>query len=203
MKKAHVFKYSQVILTKRELAIIKFSEYSGLSIPDIATIAINEEKQNGVIDQYKTGKITTEEFRTEMNELIEKAGGTPITNLETFDKCWNAMCKVEPEKLAELYNLQQPQKHNFHIHIVGGTNELQHSYIQQEIQKAPKQPNISYTLSYELGTLDEKKLKHYTESVLTAQNYEPVWHTDNQQNYEQNALEILGKHYNHTIIDII
>jgi hypothetical protein len=103
MKKAHVFKYSQVILTKRELAIIKFSEYSGLSIPDIATIAINEEKQNGVIDQYKTGKITTEEFRTEMNELIKKAGGAPITNLETFDKCWNAMCKVEPEKLAELY----------------------------------------------------------------------------------------------------
>ncbi|BBJ31882.1 hypothetical protein RAS_09910 [Rickettsia asiatica] len=48
-----------------------------------------------------------------MNELIEKAGGTPITNLETFDKCWNAMCKVEHEKLTELYNLQQT--HKFHI----------------------------------------------------------------------------------------
>ncbi|MFV9930026.1 MAG: hypothetical protein AB8U82_03910 [Rickettsia endosymbiont of Haemaphysalis japonica] len=39
MIKAYVFKYSQVILTTRELAIIKFSEYSGLSIPDIATMA--------------------------------------------------------------------------------------------------------------------------------------------------------------------
>ncbi|WP_017442355.1 hypothetical protein [Rickettsia gravesii] len=44
MIKAHVFKYSQVILTKRELAIIKFSEYSGLSIPDIATMAKEEDK---------------------------------------------------------------------------------------------------------------------------------------------------------------
>ncbi|AFC71046.1 hypothetical protein [Rickettsia australis] len=70
-----------------------------------------------VIDQYKTGKITTEEFRIEMNALIEEAGGRPITNLETFDKCWNAMCTVEPEKLAELYNLQQT--YAFHIHIVG------------------------------------------------------------------------------------
>ncbi|ABV76464.1 MULTISPECIES: hypothetical protein [spotted fever group] len=44
MIKAHVFKYSQVILTKRELAIITFSKYSGLSIPDIATMAKEEEK---------------------------------------------------------------------------------------------------------------------------------------------------------------
>ncbi|WP_337969129.1 hypothetical protein [Rickettsia tamurae] len=50
-------------------------------------MAKEEEKPNGVIDQYKTGKITTEEFRTEINKLIENAGGTPITNLETFDKC--------------------------------------------------------------------------------------------------------------------
>ncbi|ABV75161.1 hypothetical protein A1C_04455 [Rickettsia akari str. Hartford] len=98
-----------------------------------------------------------------MNELIEEAGDTPITNLETFDKCWNTMCIVEPEKLVELYNLQQT--HAFHIHIVGGTNELQHNYIQQEIQKDSIKPDISYTLSYELGTLDKKKLEHYTENA--------------------------------------
>ncbi len=44
MIKAHVFKYSQVIFTKRDLAIIKFSKYSGLSIPDIATMAKEAEK---------------------------------------------------------------------------------------------------------------------------------------------------------------
>ncbi|WP_233466256.1 hypothetical protein [Rickettsia tamurae] len=79
--------FNLILYFKRELAIIKFSEDSGLSIPDIATMAKEEEKPNGVIDQYKTGKITTEEFRTEINKLIENAGGTPITNLETFDKC--------------------------------------------------------------------------------------------------------------------
>ena len=201
MTKAHVFKYSQVILTKRELAIIKFSEDSGLSIPDIATMAKEEEKPNGVIDQYKTGKITTEEFRTEMNKLIENAGGTPITNLETFDKCWNAMCIVEPEKLTELYNLQQT--HKFHIHIIGNTNELQHNYIQQEIQKAPIKPNISYTLSYERGTLDNNLLAENATAYLKDQNYEPVWHTANQNDYDQNALDILGKYYDNTTTDII
>ncbi|MFP3012330.1 MAG: hypothetical protein ACEY3D_05160 [Rickettsia sp.] len=201
MKKAHVFKYSQVIKTDRIAIITQFSQHSSIEPKNVGTIAINEERDGGIIDQYKTGKITTEEFRIEMNELIEEAGGKPITNLETFDKCWNAMCIVEPEKLAELYNLQQT--HKFHIRIVGGTNELQHNYIQQEIQKASINPDISYTLSYELGTLDKKKLEHYTENVLKAQNYEPVWHTANQNDYDQNALEILGKHYDNTTTDII
>lgn len=194
MKKAHVFKYSQIILTDRKEAIAKFSDHSGLSMQAVSSIAINEEKSNGVIDQYKTGKITTEEFRNEINELIEKAGGKPITNIEIFNNAWNAMCKVEPEKLTELFNLQQ--KHDFHIHIVGGTNELQHNYIQDEITKAPNKPDISYTLSYELGTLDNGKLKHYAENILKAQNYEPVWHMQEQNEYEQNALEILGDYYN-------
>ncbi|KJV80460.1 hypothetical protein RHORCCE3_1385 [Rickettsia hoogstraalii str. RCCE3] len=188
MKKAHVFKYSQVIKTDRIATITQFSQHSSIDPQNAGTIAINEEKDGGIIDQYKTGKITTEEFRIGMNELIEEAGGKPITNLETFDKCWNAMCIVEPKKLAELYNLQQT--HKFHN-------------IQQEIQKASIKPDISYTLSYELGTLDKKKLEHYTENVLKAQNYEPVWHTANQNDYDQNALDILGKYYDNTTTDII
>nr|WP_238375600.1 hypothetical protein [Rickettsia massiliae] len=87
MIKAHVFKYSQVILTKRELAIIKFSEYSGLSsIPDIATMAQEEEKPNGIIDQYKTGKITTAQFRKKMNELIQEKNSNPIRDNEVLIK---------------------------------------------------------------------------------------------------------------------
>ena len=119
-----------------------------------------EEKPNGIIDQYKTGKITTAKFRKKMNELIQEKNGNPIRDNEVFDKGWNAMCKIEPEKLTELYNLQQT--HKFHIHIIGNTNELQHNYIQQKIEKAPNQPTISYTLSYKLGNSGERELKHYT-----------------------------------------
>ncbi|MCC8406700.1 MAG: hypothetical protein LN560_03685 [Rickettsia endosymbiont of Sceptobius lativentris] len=151
MKKAHVFKYSQVIKTDRMATITQFSEHTTIDPQNVGAIAINEEQGGGIIEQYKAGKITTEEFRTEMNELIESNGGTALSD-DTFDKCWNAMCKVEHEKLTELYNLQQ--KHDFfHIHIVGSTNELQHNYIQEEIQKAPIKPDISYTLSYEVGPL--------------------------------------------------
>ncbi|WP_085065664.1 hypothetical protein [Rickettsia peacockii] len=41
-----------------------------------------------------------------MNELIQEKNGNPIRDNEVFDKGWNAMCKIEPEKLTEIYNLQ-------------------------------------------------------------------------------------------------
>nr|WP_016926401.1 hypothetical protein [Rickettsia conorii] len=63
-----------------------------------------------------------------MNELIQAKNGNPIRDNEVFDQGWNAMCKIEPEKLTEIYNLQQT--HKFHIHIIGNTNELQYNYIQ-------------------------------------------------------------------------
>ncbi|MCC8467216.1 MAG: hypothetical protein LN589_00385 [Rickettsia endosymbiont of Eriopis connexa] len=114
MKKAHVFKYSQVIKTDRMATITQFSEHTTIDPQNVGVIAINEEKDGGGIDQYKTGKINTAEFREKMNDLIEEKNDHPIQNNDIFDKCWNAMCKVEPEKLAELYNLQQ--KYDFHIH---------------------------------------------------------------------------------------
>ncbi|MGX6960699.1 MAG: hypothetical protein ACIPMY_05790 [Rickettsia endosymbiont of Pentastiridius leporinus] len=103
------------------------------------------------------------------------------------------MCVVESETLARLHDLQQ--KHNFHVHVIGGTNELQHTFIQQEINKSSEKPEISYTLSYELGTLDKNLLKQNAEQNLKAQDYEPVWHMQEQNNYETNALEILGNYY--------
>ncbi|HJD56250.1 MAG TPA: hypothetical protein LFW21_06525 [Rickettsia endosymbiont of Pyrocoelia pectoralis] len=193
MKKAHVFKYSQIVKTDRMKNIAQFSQHTSLTPPNIGAIAINEEKESGVIDQYKKGTITTEEFRTQLNKLIENAAGKPVTNIETFDNCWNAMCVVESETLAKLHDLQQ--KHDFHIHIIAGTNELQHNYIQAKIPKAPQKPSISYTLSYELSTLDKDLLKQNAEQNLKAQDYEPVWHIEEQHNYETNALEILGNYY--------
>ena len=92
----------------------------------VADIAINEEKSNGIIDQYKKGNLTTEEFRNKINKLIESSDGKAITDNKIFDNCWNSMCIVEPENLTKLYNLQE--KHNLHIHVIGGTNELQHNF---------------------------------------------------------------------------
>ncbi|HJD54995.1 MAG TPA: hypothetical protein LFW11_06740 [Rickettsia endosymbiont of Proechinophthirus fluctus] len=62
-----------------------------------------------------------------MNELIQEKNGNPIRDNEVFDKGWNAMCKIEPEKLTEIYNLQH---RHINIHIIDNTNELQYNYIQ-------------------------------------------------------------------------
>ncbi|ABV75162.1 hypothetical protein A1C_04460 [Rickettsia akari str. Hartford] len=34
-------------------------------------------------------------------------------------------------------------------------------------------------------------------------NYEPIWHTANQNDDDQNALDISGKYYDNTTTDII
>ncbi|MCX4079971.1 hypothetical protein N7280_05105 [Rickettsia rhipicephali] len=45
-----------------------------------------EEKPNGIIDQYKTGKITTAKLRKKMNELIQEKNSNPIRDNEVLIK---------------------------------------------------------------------------------------------------------------------
>ncbi|MCC8483450.1 MAG: hypothetical protein LN561_02660 [Rickettsia endosymbiont of Labidopullus appendiculatus] len=101
----HIFRYSQLIDTDRMRTIKAFAEKSGLPEEVIGKIAITEEKKGGLISQYKSGNISTIEFRTELQEVIKNNGGIQLAD-NVFDNCWNAMCVVNSEKLSELYHLQ-------------------------------------------------------------------------------------------------
>lgn len=183
----HIFRYSQLIDTDRMRTIKAFAEKSGLPEEVIGKIAITEEKKGGLILQYKSGDISTIEFRTKLQEVIKNNGGIQLAD-NVFDDCWNAMCIVNPIKFKELHQFQLEHK-NCKIHIIGDTNELQHKYIGEQIALLPEKPKIAYTLSFEEHTSDRNDLAELVEKAYSDEEIVP------QYIQTEDSLELLVRYY--------
>lgn len=154
----------------------------------IKGIAEEGLKETGVIYQYKTGAITTDEFRTKLNNIIVTEGGNKLEDSE-FDSCWNAMCQIDKFSLPD--NFMQK---DIYLHVIGDTNELQHKFIQEGLRQHLEGANlkISYTLSFEEKSSDQTSLKEAAEQYITA-NYpdsEIIWCNNNK---DQDLNKIIGK----------
>ncbi|MCC8371835.1 MAG: hypothetical protein LN568_03695 [Rickettsia endosymbiont of Pseudomimeciton antennatum] len=153
----HIFRYSQLIDTKKMRTIEAFAVASGLSEKDIAGIALEEEtEEDGIISRYKRGKIDDKTFRQELNKAIVQKGGTKLED-DVFDDCWNAMCTVDSSKMSKLHQLQLKHE-GCKIHIIGDTNALQYEFIIKKIASLEKKPEIDYTLSFKEYTSNRKAL---------------------------------------------
>ncbi len=192
MKKiVHVFSYSSVIPTDQRITIYKISEYSDVPIEMIVKMAKDEEQPEGIIYQYKTGSIKSTEFYNNINEAITSEDGLPLSK-EYFKEAWCSMCQPNQDELKKLADLQA--KHDFEIHVLGCTNELQHEVIQEKIKSFETPvPQISYTLSFIEQTLNMEELKEKVKNKFLADKYSIKWHHEEQNKATDILLNILGE----------
>lgn len=134
-------------------SVMAFAAKTGKSPAFIGGIAKEQAKDGGLINEYKLGKIATTEFVEGMIKKLE----SPSLSQTDFIDCWNSMCVITAEKIAQLTKVAElQQQHGFEIHMVSGTNPLQYEFVKTQLALAV--PNLSFdsTLSFEQGKLDRE-----------------------------------------------
>lgn len=193
MSKTHVFHYSQLIPTDASKTVQKLAEYSGLRPEMIAEISQTAQKKGEIISEYKLGRISTPEFRIQINKCIRAKQGIELLD-EDFDEAWCAMCEPNREIMVGLAKLQQDSE--FKICIMGNTNQLHHNFIQDTIQEfQPPLPKISYILSFEEQneSLTDKVEEHFPSDSIQ-------WHHNNPLDALTILLGVYGDQYEYSAV---
>ncbi len=94
-----------------------FNELIGQDFKEIFA----QHKQDPVIDQYETGRSTTEEFRDGLREIF----GMPELADDTIDNAWNAMLGDIPKERIEFVKKVGKEKRVF---LLSNTNALHKTY---------------------------------------------------------------------------
>ena len=143
-----------------KLGGMPYEYYASLSSP----IKV-EEAERGAIWEYKTGRLSEQDFYVRM----KKAMSAPDLTQEQFTKCWNKMCECSKETIAMLQRLMSLQeKHAFGIHIIASSNQSHQKYIAEQLAANRVGLQRTYTRSYEMGTLDPVKLLEAARKTFAA-----------------------------------
>ena len=121
--------------------------------------AINKIEQ-GLIYQYKVGKLSFADFYTKLKAYMQANHGVDFNiSQENFKQCWNKMCKITPEDIAIL---QELNSHGVRLHVLCGSNPAHVDYIKAQLQEQNLENLVvEYTTSFDsdIATLESKRIK--------------------------------------------
>ncbi len=164
--KAIIFDLGGVLLNlDYNKTIIEFQKLGKKNFDDLYTQA----KQTRVFDQFETGKINANEFRTHLKGLFDKS-----VSYEAIDFAWNAMLLDFPkERIALLKNLRK--KHQ--LFLFSNTNAIHYTAFRKIIKEAYGNANLLESLfdkTYYSHLIHQRKPNSSAfEYILKEQNLRP------------------------------
>lgn len=102
------------------------AEFQKLAVVDFSTI-VSYSKQNPIFDQFETGKISAQEFTTELKQFLH-----PGTTDEQILAAWNAILIDYPAYKIELL---KELKTRYKTFALSNINEIHVNTINQEVKR--------------------------------------------------------------------
>lgn len=178
MKHLYIVRSSQLTQPDMDLSVQEFVKATGKTADEIREAVHSmgglplsaykkeqmEQIQKGAIYLYKIGKLTNEEFLSQINQTLNCNLDMP-----TFEKCWNAMCTMTRSTFSTLQQIENLQKkYGFDISVVANTNPMHDSYIRQQFAAKVPSLKLTHSLSYVNGVFD--KLEEPVSSTSSIQS---------------------------------